>query len=129
LWVACNRNASIVEISPEKWTLVRKLETGHGPYSLAVTPDGKQLVVALRQGAAVEFFDAGSGKSRAKTPTSVSTVQSVVVSPDGKYAFVSAAGDGKSGALDVFDVSSHQRVASVALPGKPGVVVFWKSEP
>ncbi len=129
LWVACNRNASILEISADKWTLVRKLEAGHGPYSLAITPDGKQLLATLRQGAALEFFDAGSGKSRAKTPTSASAAQSVVVSPDGRYAFVSAAGDGTSGALDVFDVSSHQRVASVVLPGKPGVVVFWKAEP
>jgi DNA-binding beta-propeller fold protein YncE len=129
LWVTCNRNASILEISTDKWALVRKIDTGHGPYALAVTPDGKQLIVALRQGAALEFFDAGSGKSRAKVPTSASAAQSVVVAPDGRYAFVTAAGDGTTGALDVFDVSSHQRVATVALPGKPGVVVFWKAEP
>jgi hypothetical protein len=129
LWVACNRNASILEIATDKWALVRKIETGHGPYALAVTPDGKQLVVALRQGAALEFFDAGSGKSRARAPTSARAAQSVIISPDGRYAFVTSGGGGGSGALDVFDVSSHERVTSLALPGKTGVVVFWKATP
>src|SRR4051812_8640362 len=82
LWVTCNRNATVLEIAADKWTLVRKLEVGHGPYALAVTPDGKQLIVVLRQGAALQFFDAGSGKERAQTPTSAAAPVGIALSAD-----------------------------------------------
>jgi DNA-binding beta-propeller fold protein YncE len=130
IWIACNRNSSVVEMDARRWLMVSRLETGHGPYAMAVTPDAKQLIVVLRQGAGVQFFDTNKNTPRDRVPTSADAPQSIAISPDGRYAFVSCAGTAQGdGALDVFDTTTHKRVASLALNGKPGVVAFWKTEP
>lgn len=126
--VACNRGARILEIDRESWSLVRTLETGSGPYNLALAPDSDLLVATLKQGAAVQFFDLATGRSLAVVPTSTSVAHGVTISPDGRYAFVSVEGVGaEPGKVDVFDLSTLERIADVAVGQQAGGIAFWKT--
>ncbi len=129
LFVACNRGNRVLEIDRESWSLARTIETGSGPYNLALTPDDRILVATLKQGAAVQFLDLESGRSQAVAPSSTTVTHGVVVSPDGRYAFVSVEGVGaEPGKVDIFDLSDFTRVAEVAVGQQAGGIVFWKME-
>jgi DNA-binding beta-propeller fold protein YncE len=130
VFVACNKADGILEIDVAAWQVKRRLATGRAPYNLAVTPDGRLLIATLKAAQAVEFFDLATGRSLAKTGTSTTVVHGVVVSPDSKYAFVSVEGVGaEPGKVDIFDLATYQRVASVEVGQQASGIAFWKMEP
>jgi len=129
LFVACNKGDEILEISIEDWTLTRKWPAGRGPYNLAITPDGTTLVATLKQGAAVQFFDIARGESRGTVESSTTVTHGVEISPDSRYAFVSVEGVGaEPGKVDIFDIGTLARVASVEVGQQAGGIAFWKIE-
>lgn len=129
VYVACNRSDEILEVSTGEWKLERRFAAGRAPYNLAVTPDGRILVATLKAGAAVEFFDLGSGKSLARTPTSTTVVHGVTISPDSRYAFISVEGVGaEPGKVDIFDLRTFERVAEVEVGQQASGITFWKME-
>ena len=129
LFVACNRGDRILEIDRESWSLTRTIETGPGPYNLALTPDEGILVATLKAGAAVQFVDLETGRPAATTPSSTTVTHGVAVSPDGRYAFVSVEGVGaEPGKVDIFDLADFTRVADVEVGQQAGGIVFWKME-
>ena len=129
LFVACNKGDGIYEISLDDWHVTRKFETGRGPYNLDITPDGQTLVATLKQSAAVEFFDIERGKSRGISGASAKITHGVVISPDSRYAFVSVESVGADpGRVDIFDIDTTERVASVEVGQQAGGIAFWKME-
>ncbi len=127
--VACNRGDRILEIDLGSWTLARTMETGRGPYNLAVVPGGRLLVATLKQGAGVQFFDLEAGRAVATAESSTTVTHGVAVSPDGRYAFVSVEGVGaEPGKVDVYDLATFARVAEVEVGQQAGGIVFWKME-
>jgi DNA-binding beta-propeller fold protein YncE len=116
VFVACNRAAEILEISVGGWEVVRRFETGESPYNIAVTPDGRLLLVTLRNraDAALEVHDLATGALSARVPLSTSLGHGVAVSDDSRIAFVSVEGVGaEPGRVDVIDLAAGRRVASV----------------
>lgn len=129
VYVACNKSNEIIEIDADSWKVTRRFATGTGPYNLAVTADGKLLVATLKKGGALEVIDLASGKSVMQEVTSTTLAHGVVVSPDSRYAFVSAEGVGaKPGKVDVFDLVARKRVASVDVGQQASGIAFWKME-
>jgi DNA-binding beta-propeller fold protein YncE len=129
VYVACNASDRIQEIGVQDWDLRRTLTTGRGPYNLEFTPDGRILIATLKQGDAVEFFDVESGESLARVPTSTTVVHGVTVSPDGRYAFVTVEGVGREpGKVDIFDLSTFERVADVDVGQQAAGIAFWRME-
>ena len=129
LLVACNRGNHILEIDRATWSPARTFETGRGPYNLALTPDDAVLVATLKQGAAVQFFDLEAGRALAVAGSSTTVTHGVVVSPDGRYAFVSVEGVGaEPGKVDIFDLADFSRVAEVEVGQQAGGIAFWKME-
>lgn len=125
--VACNAGDRILEIDRESWTLRQTIETGRGPYNLALAPDGRLLAATLKQGAGVQFFDLEEGRALATAPSSTTVAHGVVVSPDGRYAFVSVEGVGaEPGKVDVYDLATFGRVADVEVGQQAGGIAFWK---
>jgi DNA-binding beta-propeller fold protein YncE len=109
--------------------VTRRFETGRGPYNLAVSPDGRLLVATLKQAAAVQFFELESGASLTTMPSSTTVTHGVVVSPDSRYAFVSAEGVGaEPGKVDIFDLRSFERVAEVEVGQQACGIVFWRMD-
>lgn len=129
VYVACNAGDEILEVEADDWRLSRRFPTGRAPYNLAVTVDGRLLIATLKAEAAVQFFDLGTGASLATTSSSAKVTHGVVVSPDSRYAFVSVESiGGDPGRVDVFDLISFERVASVETALQAGGIAFWKME-
>lgn len=129
VYVACNKANTILQIDAEDWRLERTLETGTAPYNLAATPDGRRLVATLKKQAAVQVFDLSTGESLATMPSTTTVTHGVVVSPDSRYAFVSVEGVGaEPGKVDIYDLESFERVASVEVGQQAGGIAFWKME-
>jgi DNA-binding beta-propeller fold protein YncE len=130
IYVACNKADEILEIDANSWAITRRFTTGRGPYNLAVSPDGKYLLATLKQGAGVQIFNLASGQSVMNTRSSTTVTHGVVVTPDSRYAFVSNESVGaKPGVVDIYDLSTLMRVASVNVGQQAGGIAFWKMEP
>ena len=119
VYVACNKNGEVIEISTESWTVTRRFPTGKGPYNLEATPDGRYLVATLKGARGIAIFDLEEGKELARLSTTQPVTHGVVASPDSRYVFVSNEAVGSTpGTLDVFDLHTLQRggVAGSSLP-------------
>jgi DNA-binding beta-propeller fold protein YncE len=129
VWVACNRSSEIVEVDAASWRVVRRIAAGPGVYNLGVTHDGKRLIATNKRGASVSVFDLASGKELARIATTRTVVHGVAVSDDDRYAFISVEGTGSQpGTVDVIDLTSLTKVASVDVGQQAGGIDFWKSE-
>lgn len=130
LYVACNAHGDVLEIDAQSFSVARRFQADSGPYNLAVTPDGRQLVVTNKGARSVSVFDLESGRETARIETSEPITHGVAVSPDSRYAFVSNESIGATpGTVDVIDLAVLERVASVRVHHQPGGIDFWKMEP
>ena len=126
VYVACNKADHILEIDVAGWAVTRQFPAGRAPYNLEATADGRLLIATLKGGAAVQFFDLATGRSLATTPSSTTVTHGVVASPDSRYAFVSVEGVGSEpGKVDIYDLRSFDRVASVEVGQQAGGIGFW----
>jgi DNA-binding beta-propeller fold protein YncE len=129
VWVACNKSNELVEIDAAAWTLRRRIPAGEGIYNLAASADGRLVVATNKKGKSVSVFEASSGKELARITTTRRVPSGLVISPDSRYAFVTQEGVGSEpGAVDVIDLGSLERVASVDVGQQAGGIDFWKSE-
>lgn len=129
IYVACNKADTIVEIDRASWAVTRRFATGRGPYNLAVTPDGRLLVATLKQGGAVQIFDLATGRSVMQMPSTTRVTHGVTISPDSRYAFVSSEGVGaQPGKVDIYDLQTFARVASVEVGQQASGITFWRME-
>ncbi len=129
VWVACNKSSEIVEIDTKSWTMLRRIPAGNGVYNLGVTHDGTRLIATNKRDASVSVFDIASGRELARIPTTRKVVHGVAVSDDDRYAFISVEGMGSEpGTMDVIDLGSLKKVASVDLGQQAGGIDFLRSE-
>lgn len=130
VWVACNKSSDIVEIDTKSWRVVRRLPTGAGVYNLGVTHDGTKLIATNKRDASVSVFSTTSGAELARIPTTRKVVHGVAVSDDDRYAFISVEGIGSEpGTVDVIDLQTLKKVASVDVGQQAGGIDFLRSEP
>lgn len=130
VYVTCNKVDQIVEVDASSWKITRRFQTGAGPYNLAVTPDGKYLLVTLKKGAGFEMIDLSTGQSVYRDKLSTTIGHGVAVSSDSKYAFVSSEGVGAApGKVDVFDIIGKRKVATVDVGQQASGIAFWKVVP
>lgn len=129
LYVACNRNARVLEIDTGAWTVTREFPTGAGPYNLDVTPDGRKVVVSYKGAQATGIIDIETGAVRSISNTR-RLPHGVAISPDSRYAFVSVEGiGGEPGTVDVIDLEHARLAASVDMGKQAGGIGFWKYVP
>jgi DNA-binding beta-propeller fold protein YncE len=127
VFVACNKSNDIVEIDGDAWTMKRRIPSGDGPYNLAVTHDGTRIVATNKRGASVSIIDIASGKELARVPTTRKLASGVAVSSDDKFAFVTVEGIGSEpGTVDIIDLTTLAKVASVDVGQQAGGIDFWK---
>jgi DNA-binding beta-propeller fold protein YncE len=129
LFVACNRTSDIVEIDVERWEMTRRIPAGDGVYNLAVTPDGERLIATNKRGRSVSVFRISDGSELARIATRRPVVHGAVVSPDGRYAFISVEGIGSEpGTAEVIDIAALRSVAQVDVGQMAGGIDFWRTE-
>lgn len=129
VYVACNRNAEVLEIDRESWSVSRRFSTGAGPYNLDVTPDGKRLVVTYKGAQATGVIDLASGETRSVANTR-RLPHGVAISTDSRYAFISVEGiGGEPGTVDIIDLAEATLAASLDVGKQAGGIGFWKYVP
>ncbi len=130
VYVAGNGNATIYEVDVEAWTVARTFEdTGKGVYNLDVTPDGRILVGTYKSARSVGIWDTETGTELARIDTLRPIPHGVVVSPDGKYAFVSIEGiGGEPGSVEAYSLETFERVGNIDVAKQAGGIAFWKAE-
>jgi hypothetical protein len=129
VYVSCNKADEILEVDRAQWAITRRIKTGRGPYNLAVTADGRLLVATLKQSAGVEIFDLATGASVAQLKTSTTVAHGITISPDSRYAFVSAEGVGaQPGKVDIYDLRARTKVATADVGQQASGITFWKME-
>lgn len=128
LWVACGGSNEVLEVDAEHFYVMRRYPAGAGPYHVAISPDGRWLVVTLREGKAVQRFDLTWTTPPRTVPTTTSFPHAVVITPDSRYAFVSVEGVGSEpGQVEIYLLDERfQRVATVAVAQQPAELAFWK---
>lgn len=130
VYCALNGAAQIAEVDLEKWRVVRRFRTAKGPYNLEISPDGKKLLVSYKTAGEVGIWSLETGKELARVKSSRRVTHGVVITPDGRYGFVTSEGIGsEKGAVDVFDMTTNKKVASVDVGLQAGGIAFWKSVP
>ena len=128
LYVPCNGRGDVLEIDASSLEVLRVLPAGRGPYNADLTPDGSTLVVTLKGDQAVAIYDLATGEET-RVATTQPVTHGVVVSPDGRYAFVTNEAVGATrGTLDVIDLEAGRIAASTELHYQPGGIGFWKME-
>ena len=129
LFVACNKGNVILDVDLEAWEVQRRIPAGGAPYNMDLTPDGTRLVATLKGKAAVGVWDLVTGQQLAEVPTTRRVTHGVIVSPDGKYAFVTVEGiGGQPGTVEVIDLTSYQTLATADVGKQAGGISFWHME-
>jgi DNA-binding beta-propeller fold protein YncE len=130
VYVAGNGNATLYEVDVEGWAVARTFgPTGAGPYNLDVTPDGKILVATYKGDRGIGVWSTETGEELARVPTLRPVPHGVVVTPDGRYAFVSIEGiGGEPGSVEAIDLQSFQRVANLDIAKQAGGIALWRAE-
>ena len=129
VFVACNKANDIVEIDVASWKMLRRIPAGDGVYNLAATHDGKLLVGTNKRGQSVSVFDIASGKELARIPTTRKVASGIAVTDDDRYAFATIEGIGSQpGTVDIIDLTTLQKVASVDVGQQAGGIDFWKRQ-
>ncbi|MEM6570478.1 MAG: YncE family protein [Planctomycetota bacterium] len=129
-YVALNGVHQVVEVDLKDWKIVRRFPTGRAPYNLDVTSDGKRLVVTYKGAQAVGVIDLESGEELARIPTSRRIPHGVVLTPDGRYAFVTCEDVGSApGAVDAIDLETLERASSVDVGLQAGGIALFPAVP
>jgi DNA-binding beta-propeller fold protein YncE len=127
LYVAGNGAAKILEIDVESWEITRELATPAGPYNLDVSADGTLLAATYKSSRAVGFWDLEKGEEVGRVETLRPIPHGIVISPDGRYAFATIEGiGGEPGSVEVYDLSTFERVANLDIAKQAGGIAFWK---
>lgn len=127
IFVACNKSSDIVEIDVASWAMRRRIPAGDGVYNLAVTHDGRYLIGTNKRAKSVSIIDIVSGSEVGRVPTTRRIASGLVVSTDDRYVFVTQEGVGSEpGTVDVIDLRSLAKVASIDVGQQAGGIEFWK---
>lgn len=100
--------------------LLRTVRGVSDPERLAVSPDGKTLIIASEDTGSAVLQDAASGKVRANVPIG-DQPEGVTVSPDGRSAWITAEG---GGTVSVLDLNRHAVTHQIGVGSRPRNIVF-----
>ncbi len=126
LYVACNHGNTLQVLDAASLDLVQEIPVGAGAYNVEPSADGRWVIVTNKKAQSVSLVDARSLTEVVKIPTSKPLPHGVAYSPDGRWAFISQESVGADpGAVDVIDLTTHGRVASIAVPRQPtGITIL-----
>lgn len=128
VYVACNKSDEIVEVDAVSWKLLRRLPARAGVYNLAVTKD-ERLITTNKRDQSVSVIDLKRGRELARIPTKRRVIHGAIVSPDGRYAFISVEGVGaEPGTVEIIDLQSLKTVATVDVAAQAAGLDFFRME-
>jgi len=126
LYVACNHGNTLQVLDAATLQLVKEIPTGAGAYNVEPSADGRWVIVTNKKAQSVSLVDAQLLTEVARIPTSKKLPHGVACAPDGRWAFISVESIGTDpGAVDVIDLWTLARVASIPVPLQPtGITIL-----
>ena len=126
LYVACNHGNTLQVLDAGSLELVKEIPAGAGAYNVEPSADGRWVIVTNKKAQSVSLVDAQTLTEVAKIPTTKPLPHGVAYSPDGHWAFISQESVGiDPGAVDVIDLTTRARVASIPIPRQPtGITIL-----
>ena len=126
LYVACNHGNTLQVLDAATLALVKEIRVGVGAYNVEPSADGRWVIITNKKAQSVSVVDAQTLAEVARIPTSKPLPHGVAYSPDGRWAFISAESVGADpGAVDVIDLTTRARVASIDIPRQPtGITIL-----
>jgi YVTN family beta-propeller protein len=126
LYVACNHGNTLQVLDAATLNLVKEIPTGAGAYNVEPSADGRWVIVTNKKAQSISLVDAQQLTEVARIATSKKLPHGVAYSPDGRWAFISVESIGTDpGAVDVMDLWTLTRVASIAVPLQPtGITIL-----
>lgn len=127
LYVACNHGNTLQVLDAKTLTLVKEIPTGAGAYNVEPSPDGRWVLVTNKKAQSVSVIDPQLLTEVARIPTSKKLPHGVAYAPGGRWAFISVESIGTDpGAVDVIDLWTLARVATIAVPLQPTGITILK---
>ena len=126
LYVACNHGNTLQVLDAATLDLIKEIPTGAGAYNVEPSPDGRWVIVTNKKAQSISLVDAKLLTEVARIPTSKKLPHGVAYAPDGRWAFISVESIGTDpGAVDVIDLWTLARVASIPVPLQPtGITIL-----
>ena len=126
LYVACNHGNTLQVLDAASLELAKEIPVGAGAYNVEPSADGRWVIVTNKKAQSISLVDAHSLTEVAKIPTSKSLPHGIAYSPEGRWAFISQESVGADpGAVDVIDLTTRARVATIAVPRQPtGITIL-----
>ena len=129
VYVAGNGSDELLEVDLEEWSVSRRFKTGKGPYNVEISPNGKFMVSTYKSEGYTGIWDLNTGKELVRIPTTRKVCHGIAISPDSKYAFVTAEGvGGEPGTVDVISLEELRKVDFAEIGKQAGGIAFWKME-
>jgi len=129
LYVVNNGSNEILEIELDSWSVNRKFLTPKGPYNCEVSNNGKFLVVTYKSEGKTGIWNLEEGSEIIQIQNTRTVSHGVVISPDSKFAFVTAEGiGGEPGSVDVIDLNKLKLIDQIDIGKQAGGITFWKIE-
>jgi DNA-binding beta-propeller fold protein YncE len=130
LYLACNHGNSLQVWDAATLTQRSEIPLGAGAYNVEPSPDGRWIIVTNKKAQSFSLVDAQSLTEVVRIPTTKKIVHGVAYSPDGRYAFISQESIGADpGAVDMFDLTSRQVVATIPIPAQPTGITVLRTHP
>jgi len=126
LYVACNHGNTLQVLDATTLQLVKEIPAGAGAYNVEPSADGRWVIVTNKRAQSISLVDAQLLTEVARIPTSKKLPHGVAYAPDGRWAFISVESIGTDpGAVDVIDLWTLARVASIPVPLQPtGITIL-----
>jgi len=84
--------------------------------------------VTNKKGRSVSVVDLAAGRETARITTTKGVVHGIALSPDGRYAYISAESVGADpGSIDTIDLRTGTVAATVAVPFQPAGIAVLRS--
>ena len=120
LYVACNHANTLQVLDAATLALMKEIPAGTGAYNVEPSPDGRWVLVTNKKAQSVSVIAADSLVEVARIATTKKIPHGIAYAPDSRYAFVSQESIGVDpGAVDVIDLATRTRVATVPVPLQP----------
>jgi len=111
---------AVVEVEAATGRILRRLEVGHDPENLALTPDGRWLVVSNEEDGEASILELSTGKRTGVLPTGAEP-EGVACRPDGKVCYVTSEDEGT---VTVVDPPGLKVLATFKAGQRPRAAVF-----
>jgi len=119
-YIADRGSAAVTIVDTKKNAVAGHMAAGEGVEGIALSTDGKWLLVGNRTANDIQLFDAPARKSVARIPVAADPVR-VAISPDGKRALVPHR---RSSELYLVDLAKRAVMAKVKTGREPGGALF-----